>query len=75
MDTRSILGMIHAEEALLVSIVRSLPPDIRSKVANDFHEQVEIAETSHLSSTSDREANDAFKAHARRLSILLASLS
>ena len=44
MDTRSILGMIHAEEALLVSIVRSLPPDIRSKVANDFHEQAEIAE-------------------------------
>jgi len=75
MDTHSILGMIHAEEALLVSIVRSLPPDIRSKVANDFHEQVEIAETSHLSSTSDRETSNAFKAHVRRLSILLASLS
>jgi hypothetical protein len=75
MDTRSILGMIHAEEALLVSIVRSLPPDIRSKVANDFHEQAEIAETSHLGSTSDRETSDAFKAHVRRLSILLASLS
>ena len=75
MDTHSILGMIHAEEALLVSIVRSLPPDIRSKVANDFHEQAEIAETSHLSSTSDRETSNAFKAHVRRLSILLASLS
>jgi hypothetical protein len=75
MDTRSILGMIHAEEALLVSIVRSLPPDIRRKVANDFHEQAEIAETSHVSSTSDRETNEAFKAHVRKLSILLASLS
>jgi hypothetical protein len=75
MDNRSILGMIHAEEALLVSIIRSLPPDMRSKVANDFHEQVEIAETSHLSSTSDRETREAFKAHVRKLSILLASLS
>ncbi|MFP3566288.1 hypothetical protein [Paraburkholderia sp. SIMBA_030] len=75
MDTRSILGMIHAEEALLVSIVRSLPPDIRRKVSNDFQEQVELAETSHLSPTSDREASDAFKAHIRRLSIMLASLS
>jgi hypothetical protein len=75
MDTRSILGMIHAEEALLVSIIRSLPPDIRRKVANDFQEQVEVAETSHLSSTSDRETTEAFKAHVRKLSILLASLS
>jgi hypothetical protein len=75
MDTRSLLGMIHAEEALLVSIVRSLPPDIRRKVVSDFHEQADIAETSHVSSTGDREAGDAFKAHVRRLSILLASLT
>lgn len=75
MDTRSILGMIHAEEALLVSIVRSLPPDIRRKVANDFQEQVELSETSQLSPTSDRETSDAFKAHIRRMSIMLASLS
>ncbi|NPT59742.1 hypothetical protein [Paraburkholderia elongata] len=75
MDTHSILGMIHAEEALLVSIVRSLPPDIRRNVANDFHEQVQLAGTSHLNPTTDREASDAFKAHIRRLSIMLASLS
>jgi hypothetical protein len=75
MDTHSILGMIHAEEALLVSIVRSLPPDIRRNVANDFHEQVQLPGTSHLNPTTDREASDAFKAHIRRLSIMLASLS
>ncbi|RDJ99965.1 hypothetical protein [Paraburkholderia lacunae] len=75
MDTRSILGMMHAEEALLVSILRALPPDTRRKVANDFHEQVELAETSHLDPTNDRETSDAFKAHIRRLSIMLASLS
>nr|WP_245841354.1 hypothetical protein [Paraburkholderia ribeironis] len=75
MDTHSILGMMHAEEALLVSIVRSLPADIKRTIANDFHEQVELAETSHLNPTTDREASDAFKAHMRRLSNMLASLS
>ncbi|MEM5453287.1 MULTISPECIES: hypothetical protein [Paraburkholderia] len=75
MDTHSILGMIHAEEALLVSIVRSLPPDVRRTVANDFHEQAQLAETSHLNPTTDREASIAFKAHIRRLSNMLASLS
>jgi hypothetical protein len=75
MDTRSILGMVHAEEVLLVSIVRSLPPDIRKRIADDFHEQVEISETSHLSTTSDRETGEALKAHLRRLSNLLAALS
>lgn len=75
MDTHSILGMLHAEEALLVSIVRSLPADIKRSIANDFHEQVELAETSRLKPTTDREASDAFKAHMRRLSNMLASLS
>jgi hypothetical protein len=74
MDTHSILGMIHAEEALLVSIVRSLPVDIRRTVANDFHEQAQLAETSHLDPTTDREASDSFKSHMRRLSNMLASL-
>lgn len=74
MDTRSILGMLHAEEALLVSIVRSMPPDVRDRIVGDFHEQAAIAETSHLA-TSERETSDAFKAHVRRLSNVLASLS
>jgi hypothetical protein len=74
MDTRSILGMLHAEEALLVSIVRSMPPEVRQRIAGDFHEQASIAETSHLL-TSERETSDAFKAHVRRLSNVLASLS
>ncbi|HEY2022164.1 hypothetical protein [Paraburkholderia sp.] len=75
MDTHSILGMMHAEEALLVSIVRSLPEDIKRKIANDFHEQVQLAETSHLTPASNRAASDAFNAHIRRLSNMLASLS
>jgi hypothetical protein len=75
MDTRAILGMLHAEETLLVSIIRSLPPDIQNQVANDFHKQVEISETSHLSLANDHEANDAYRSHLKRLSILLAALS
>jgi hypothetical protein len=75
MDTHSILGLLHAEEALLVSIVRSLPADIKRSIANDFHEQAQLVETSHLNPTTDREANDAFKTHVRRLSNMLASLS
>jgi hypothetical protein len=75
MDTQSIVGMMHAEEALLVSIVRSLPADIKRNIANDFHEQVDCAETSHLDATTERKASDAFKAHMRRLSNMLASLS
>jgi len=75
MDTHSILGMMHAEEALLVSIVRSLPDDIKRKIADDFHEQAQLAETSHLNPTSSREASAAFNAHIRRLSNMLASLS
>ncbi|HEX3382372.1 MAG TPA: hypothetical protein VHU21_21605 [Paraburkholderia sp.] len=75
MDTHSILGMLHAEEALLVSIVRSLPEDIKRRIANDFHEQAQLAESSHLNPTTNRETGDAFKAHLRRLSNMLASLS
>lgn len=75
MDTRSILGMMHAEEALLISVIRSLPSDIKSQISNDFHQQVEISETSHLGPAHDRESSDAFKAHLRRLSIVLAALS
>jgi hypothetical protein len=75
MDTHSILGMLQAQEAMLVSILRSLPPDVRRTVANDFHEQAQLAETSHLNPTTDREESDAFKAHIRRLSNMLASVS
>jgi hypothetical protein len=55
--------------------LRSLPAAVQRTIANDFHEQVELAETSHLDPTTDREVSDAFKAHMRRLSNMLASLS
>jgi hypothetical protein len=47
---------------------------VRDRIVGDFHEQASMAETSHVA-TSERETTDAFKAHVRRLSNVLASLS
>ncbi|HEY3596298.1 MAG TPA: hypothetical protein VGL08_02100 [Paraburkholderia sp.] len=75
MNAQSMLGIIHAQELLMVSLIRSMPPDSRRQVADEFQQQVELAEAPHLSSAHDRETGEAFKAHIRKLSILLASLS
>ncbi|CAB3761598.1 hypothetical protein [Paraburkholderia humisilvae] len=75
MNAQAMLGIIHAQELLMVSLIRAMPPDDRRKVADEFQQQVELAETPHLSSGHDREVSDAFKSHIRKLSILLASLS
>jgi hypothetical protein len=74
-NMHSVLGMIHAQELLTISLIRSLPPETRRKVADEFEAQVELSELPHLSSPHEREALDAFKTNIRRLSILLASLS
>jgi hypothetical protein len=74
MSEQSVLGIIHAQELLLVSLIRILPPDERRKVSDEFHGQVELAEAPHLSD-DNAEMTAAFKAHIRKLSILLASLS
>ncbi|MEM5434441.1 hypothetical protein [Paraburkholderia diazotrophica] len=75
MNAQSVLGMIHAQELLIVSLIRALPPDARRKVFDEFHGQVELAEAPHLSDGHDRELTEAFRAHIRKLSILLASCS
>jgi hypothetical protein len=71
----SLLGMLHAQELLTISLIRSLPPDIRLKIADEFQAQVERSEQPNLSPASERETLDAFRTHIRKLSILLASLS
>ncbi|WP_321917039.1 MULTISPECIES: hypothetical protein [unclassified Paraburkholderia] len=75
MNEQSVLGIIHAQELLMVSLIRILPPDERRKVFDEFHGQVELAEAPHLSDGHNREMTEAFMAHIRKLSILLASLS
>jgi hypothetical protein len=75
MNAQAMLGIVHAQELLIVSLIRTMPPDDRRKIADEFQQQVDLAEAPHLSSGHDREISEAFKAHLRRLSILLASLS
>jgi len=56
-------------------LIRSLPPEMRRKAAEEFQAQVELSELPPLSSSGERETLDAFRAHVRHLSILLASIS
>ena len=71
----SILGIIHAQELLTISLIRSLPADLRRTVVDEFQAQVERSDLPHLSPGSERDTEEAFKAHIRKLSILLASLA
>lgn len=71
----AVLGTLHAQELLMLSLIRALPAETRGKIVDDFQAQVERAERPHASPASERETLDAFKAHLRKMSILLASLS
>lgn len=75
MNAQSVLGIIHAQELLIVSLIRALSPGDRRKVSDEFQGQVELAEAPHLSDGHDQEMTEAFRAHIRKLSILLASCS
>jgi hypothetical protein len=74
MNAQAMLGILHAQELLLVSLIRAMPPDARRKVADEFQQQADMAEAPHLSAGHDRDTTEAFKTHLRKLSILLASL-
>jgi len=76
-STHSILGSMHAQELLLLSLIRTLEPNTRRRVADEFQTHVELAESSHLNTkeTHEHESLNAFRAHIKKLSILLASLS
>jgi hypothetical protein len=67
--------MTHAQELLMISLIRSLPPEVRRLVMDEFQAQVERSELPHSNSGSERGTAQAFKAHIRKLSILLPSLS
>jgi len=41
MNAQSMLGMFHAQELLLVSLIRALPPEMRRKIVDEFQQQVE----------------------------------
>ena len=74
-NTQAVLGMIHAQELLMVSLIRALPPETRLRLVDEYQAQVERAELAHVSPESERDTVDAFRAHSRKLSIVLASLA
>ncbi|WP_323120455.1 hypothetical protein [Burkholderia alba] len=75
MNVQALSGVLHAQELLLVSVIRALPPDARRALGDEFERQIELAETSHLDTRGDREAHDAYLAHIRKLLIRLESIS
>lgn len=74
-NTQAVLGMIHAQELLMVSLIRALPPETRLRLVDEYQAQVERAELAHISPDSERDTVEAFRAHSRKLSIVLASLA
>jgi len=40
-NTQAVLGMIHAQELLMVSLIRALPPETRLRVVDEYQAQVE----------------------------------
>jgi hypothetical protein len=75
MNAQSLSGMLHAQELLLVSMIRALPPDTRRMLGDTFAQQIEFAETAGLEAPGEPDAHAAFVAHARNLLIRLESLS
>ena len=75
MNVQTLTGVLHAQELLLVSLVRSMPEDARRTLVETFRQQLEFAASSHLDAASAKETHEAFVAHARKLMIRLESLS
>ncbi|NRO96265.1 hypothetical protein GWC77_09985 [Paraburkholderia sp. NMBU_R16] len=74
-NTQAVLGMIRAQELLMISLIRALPPETRLRLVDEYQAQVERAELAHVSPESERDTIEAFRAHSRKLSIVLASLA
>lgn len=74
-NIHSVLGMLHAQELLTLSIIRALPPDTRCKIADELKVHAELAAQPQSNAPGERDTLEAFRANVRRLSILLASLA
>ncbi|EAY71173.1 hypothetical protein BDAG_03996 [Burkholderia dolosa AU0158] len=75
MNAQSLSGMLRAQELLLVSMIRALPVDARRALVDVYSEQLAFAEQAGLEGRAERDAHDAFVAHARNLLIRIESLS
>ena len=75
MNAQSLSGMLRAQELLIVSMIRALPPDARRALVDLYTEQIAFAEQAGLEGHGDRATHDAFLAHARNLLIRIESLA
>ena len=71
----AVIGMLHAQELLTLSVIRCLPPDTRGAIADELKAQAELATHPQPSTPTERDTLEAFRAHVKRLAILLASVS
>jgi hypothetical protein len=74
-NIHSVIGLLHAQELLTLSVIRALPPDMRGRIADELKAHAELAAHPQPSLSGERDTLEAFRTHVKRLSILLASMS
>ncbi len=74
-NIHSVIGMLHAQELLTLSVIRALPPEIRGRIADELKAHAELSTHPQPIASGERETIEAFHTHVKRLSILLASMS
>ena len=74
-NIHSVIGMLHAQELLTLSVIRALPPDTRCRIADELKAHAELATQPQPSVPGERDTLEAFHTQVRRLSILLTSMS
>ncbi|EML1599603.1 hypothetical protein RVY52_004383 [Burkholderia cenocepacia] len=75
MNAQSLSGMLRAQELLIVSMIRALPPDTRRALVEFYTEQISFAEQAGIESHGDRATHETFIAHARNLLIRIEALA
>ncbi|MGN6084676.1 hypothetical protein [Trinickia sp.] len=74
-NLHSVIGMLHAQELLTLSVIRALPPEVRGRIADELKANAELSTQPQPSASAERDALEAFRTHVKRLSILLTSMS
>ncbi|CAB3661915.1 hypothetical protein [Trinickia soli] len=74
-NLHSVIGMLHAQERLTLAIIRALPPDTRSRIADELKADAELTAHPQPSAATERDTVDAFRTNVKRLAILLASMA
>ncbi|MCA8020786.1 hypothetical protein [Burkholderia metallica] len=75
MNVQTLSGTLRAQELLIVSMIRVLPPDTRRALVDLYTDQIKFAEEAGLEGHGDRATHDAFIAHARNLLIRIEALA